>query len=104
MGKRAFGGIMEGLQAALAHARGDQSQVARVYHIPSVDVKAVREKTGLSQREFSATFRIPLSTLRKWEQHEREPTGPARVLLHVIDRKPKVVLKVAREVSPKKAA
>jgi putative transcriptional regulator len=103
MGKRAFEGIMAGLRAALAHARGDQSQIGRVHHVDPVDVKTVREKTGLSQREFSAVFRIPLSTLRKWEQHEREPTGPARVLPHVIDRKPKVVLKVAREVTPKAA-
>ncbi len=103
MAKKAFDRIMEGLQDALAYAKGDASRVGRVYHVYPVDVKAVREKTGLSQREFSATFRIPLSTLRKWEQHEREPTGPARVLLHVIDRKPKIVLKVAREVTPKAA-
>lgn len=97
MGKRAFDGIMEGLRDALAHAKGDASRIGRVYHVHPIDVKAVREKTGLSQREFSAVFRVPLSTLRKWERHEREPTGPARVLLHVIDRNPKVLLKVARE-------
>jgi putative transcriptional regulator len=101
--KKAFDRIMEGLQDALAYAKGDASRVGRVHHVYPVDVKTVREKTGLSQREFSATFRIPLSTLRKWEQREREPTGPARVLLHVIDRKPKIVLKVAREVTPKAA-
>jgi DNA-binding transcriptional regulator YiaG len=37
-------------------------------------------------------------TLTKWEQGINSPTGPARLLLRVIDQHPKVVRKVAKGV------
>ena len=30
-------------------------------------------KTGMTQKEFAASFGVPLSTLRKWEQGEASP-------------------------------
>lgn len=38
-----------------------------------IDIKELRNKTGMSQREFAAQYGIPLSTLRKWEQGEAKP-------------------------------
>jgi putative transcriptional regulator len=98
MTKRAFDGIMAGLKDALADARGAPGRVARVHRVAKVDVRAIRAKTGMTQSEFSRTFRISLPTLAKWEQGQRTPTGTARLLLHMIDREPKSVLKVARAV------
>lgn len=98
MTKRAFEGIMAGLRDALGDSRGERGRVTRVHLIAKVDVKAIRAKTGMSQTEFSRTFRIPMPTLSKWEQGQRSPTGTARLLLHMIDREPRSVLKVARAV------
>ncbi len=39
----------------------------------AITLKELREKTGLSQKEFAARFEIPLSTYRKWEQGESKP-------------------------------
>ena len=36
---------------------------------------------------------VPVMTLRNWEQGRRRPTGPALVLLHMIQRDPMIVLK-----------
>lgn len=36
-------------------------------------VKELRAKTKKSQREFANTYKIPLSTLKKWEQNESKP-------------------------------
>lgn len=36
-------------------------------------VKELRDSTGLTQKEFSDMYDIPLSTLRKWEQGEASP-------------------------------
>ena len=36
-------------------------------------IKELRESCNMTQREFSEYFRIPLSTLRKWEQGESNP-------------------------------
>jgi putative transcriptional regulator len=49
-------------------------------------VKALRERTGLTQREFAAAFHLPLTTLRDWEQRRSVPDAPARALLLAIER------------------
>jgi putative transcriptional regulator len=35
--------------------------------------------------------RVSVATLRNWEQGHRSPTGPARVLLALLDRNPRIV-------------
>lgn len=92
MAKKAFDRIKDGLADALAYAEGDKTRgKARRVEVPVVDVRAARRKLGLSQDKFAETFRINPSTLRKWEQGTRQPRGPARVLLTVIDREPEAV-------------
>lgn len=46
--------------------------------------KHLRWKLGLSQAEFAKRFRIPLGTLRDWEQHRTEPDPAAQAYLKVI--------------------
>ncbi len=48
------------------------------------DIRAVREKSGLTQTQFAATFGIGLGTLQKWERGERRPSGAAKSLLRVM--------------------
>ena len=99
MSKKAFDKIAAGLDDVLADLRGEPGRVTRVhYPTPSIDVKAVRERQGMTQREFAAAYSIPLMTLTKWEQRLSEPTGPTRLLMHVIDRHPTVVRKVAKSL------
>ena len=98
MSKRAFNGIMAGLEDALADIRGEPGHVVKVTTILGVEVKRVRKKTGLSRIEFSRTFGFPAASCREWERREREPDGADLVLLHVIDRHPEMVLKVAKQV------
>ena len=58
-----------------------------------MDVKAIREKVGLTQEQFSARFGISLGTLRHWERGDRQPHGTARLLLTVIRKSPRTVLR-----------
>ncbi len=51
-------------------------------------VKIIRRALGLTQEEFSARYRIPLGTLRDWEQGRSEPDQPARAYLRVIATEP----------------
>jgi putative transcriptional regulator len=46
--------------------------------------KIIRRALGLTQEEFAQTYRIPLDTLRGWEEGVGEPDAPARALLEVI--------------------
>ena len=51
-------------------------------------VRTLRRALGLTQEEFSARYRIPLGTLRDWEQGRCEPDGPSRAYLMVIAHNP----------------
>ena len=65
--------------------------------VPSViDVQAIRKKTGLSQAAFAIRIGVPVATLRNWEQGHRSPTGPARVLLALLERNPRIVEETLR--------
>jgi putative transcriptional regulator len=69
---------------------------SRVFHIdPQNDIVMVRGNLGLSQSKFAAILGISADTLQNWEQGRRRPTGPARVLLKIAARHPKVLLEVA---------
>jgi putative transcriptional regulator len=54
-------------------------------------VKVMRRALGLSQEQFSERYRIPLGTLRDWEQGKAEPDQAAQAYLAVIAREPEVV-------------
>jgi putative transcriptional regulator len=62
---------------------------ARLRRVPQV--KVMRRAMGLTQEEFSGRFRIPLGTLRDWEQGKTEPDQAARAYLTVIARDPEAV-------------
>ena len=88
---KAFTEISAGLKDAIAHSKGEKSEA--IEHKPeTINVKAIREKTGMSQQHFCATFGISIGTLRHWEQGLRAPRGPARVLLKIVERNPKAVI------------
>jgi putative transcriptional regulator len=86
-----FNDLMKGLGEAVAHARGEKVPGLRVHVPKKVNVAAIRRKTGLSQDLFSARIGVSASTLRNWEQGRREPEGPARVLLALVAKNPRIV-------------
>ncbi len=53
--------------------------------------KTLRRALGLTQEEFAARFRIPIGTLRDWEQGRAEPDQAARAYLTVIASAPETV-------------
>jgi len=89
--------VTEELIASMEEAVGivtGEIAPARVHHpatVPDVDVRAARQRLGMTQPAFAAQFGVALPTLRKWEQGKRRPEGPARVLLRVIEREPEAV-------------
>lgn len=90
---KVFAGIKRGLRQAVRHRQGKRVGGLRLHVPPEVDVKAVREQTGLTQEQFAATFAISLGALRHWERGDRKPRGTALVLLNVIAREPQAVLR-----------
>lgn len=91
MDENLFNELLASVQEAGSILR-DEQQPSRSFYIDGIDVKKIREKLNLSQREFSQMMSISVRTLQNWEQGHREPTGPARVLLLVAEQHPEVVL------------
>ena len=73
-------------------ARRGRSDATYRVHVPAeVDVKAIRQKLGMSQAAFAASFGFALDAVQNWEQGRRRPEGAARAFLKVIDREPDAV-------------
>ena len=53
--------------------------------------KMIRRALELTQEEFAARYRIPLGTLRDWEQGRAEPDQPTQAYLTLIARDPERV-------------
>ena len=56
-----------------------------------VDLKALRQRLGLSQAAFARRYGFAVGSIRNWEQGCRQPKGPTRLLLRVIEREPEAV-------------
>lgn len=89
---QAFQNIKQGLDEAIAHARGNKDGV-KLHQAQAVDVSQLRERLGLTQEQFAARFGFSVATLRHWERGDRSPNGAALVLLNVIDRNPRAVMR-----------
>jgi putative transcriptional regulator len=60
---------------------------------PVIPPQVLRKHLGMSQAEFARALRIPLATLRNWEQGRVVPDPAARSLLTIVARNPKAALK-----------
>ena len=89
--KTQFEQMMNGLNDVEAFLAGEQEGFKA--HVPQeVDVKAIRNRLGMTQARFSNTFGFSLDAIKHWEGGRRIPEAPARTLLTVIDRNPAAVL------------
>jgi putative transcriptional regulator len=89
--KTQFEQMMDGLNDVEAFLAGKQEGFKA--HVPQdVDVKAIRNRLGMTQAKFSDTFGFSLDAIKHWEGGRRTPEAPARTLLTVIDKNPAAVL------------
>jgi putative transcriptional regulator len=92
MSKQGFDKIKAGLEDAIAIVRGEADPATYRVHVPDqIDVRAIRKKLGMSQRQFAASFGFGLDAVQNWEQGRRCPQGAARAFLKVIEREPDAV-------------
>jgi putative transcriptional regulator len=89
----AYKSLSKGLKEAIEYSKGNDKG-AREFRPKHIDVKKLRERIGMSQPKFAASFGISLGTLRHWERGDRYPQGPALVLLNLLSKDPNTVLEV----------
>ena len=91
-----FDRLVSSMQEMDEIARGERAP-AREFHVTPVEVRAIRKATGLSQAQFAKVMHVAVGTLKNWEQGHRDPTGPAKALLHVIRKDPHHVIAALKE-------
>lgn len=64
--------------------------------IPDTDLKALRKKFGLTQKEFAEKYYIEIETLKSWEQGKRSPTDVVKLLLFLIEKMSKEIEKTLK--------
>lgn len=91
--------IKRGLKEAIAYSDGKANKKAYRVHVPEkIDVKAIRAGLDMTQENFAGQFGFSVNTLRHWEQGSRQPEGPTRAYLLVIEREPKAVQKALHAI------
>jgi putative transcriptional regulator len=69
-------------------------QLSRMRRVSELPLSyRVRRQLRLSQTEFAARFRIPVGTIRDWDQGRTQPDAAATALLKAIARYPDEVAK-----------
>jgi putative transcriptional regulator len=71
----------------------DQDKTDLANFTPVIPPQVLRKQLGMTQDEFARALRIPLSTLRNWEQGRVLPDPAARSLLTIVAKNPKIALK-----------
>jgi putative transcriptional regulator len=71
----------------------DQEEPDLAGFAPIVPPQLLRRQLGMTQAQFARALRIPLSTLRNWEQGRVLPDPAARSLLTIVAKNPKAALR-----------
>lgn len=62
--------------------------------VPIVSPATIRARVGLSQDRFAKALRVPLATLRNWEQGRTPPDPAAQSLLALVADDPERAFRV----------
>lgn len=84
--------LIQSANEALEIAKGEADpKTYRVREPREIDVRALRQRLGMSQVAFAGRFGFAVSAVRDWEYGRRRPDRSARVLLMVIEHNPEAV-------------
>lgn len=93
MNNETFVELLTSIQEGAEILRGRKTP-SRSFEVNAQDIKTIRERLGLSQRQFAALMGVSVDTLQNWEQNRRKPRGAARTLLLIAARHPEAMLDV----------
>jgi len=98
MSEEAFGELTESLNQALAHARGERSDLrttvlpAPPHPMSREEIVELRAGLNYSQSVFARVLNVSVKTVQAWEQGVRVPSDAALKLLAIAKRRPEVLL------------
>jgi putative transcriptional regulator len=86
--------IAEELEQSVREMLAGQGTVVAVSPVVSA-----RMKSGLSQARFAALLGVSVRTLQEWEQGRRQPSGAAKTLIAIAQKRPEVLNELADQDS-----
>lgn len=93
MKEKLFAELLGAANDALEHAQGKRS--LRTTVLPNApesmtadDIRAIRETLQASQAVLAHYLNVSTKLVQAWEAGSRTPTGPALVLLRIVERQP----------------
>ena len=90
MKKSDFDKLVESLREGADILRGAKAP-SRRFVVEKQEVRQIRESLSVSQGDFASLMGVSVDTVQNWEQGRRTPTGPARVLLTIVQHKPGIL-------------
>jgi len=96
MKAKMFDELLGSIREGGAILRG-RKKASRRFVFEAAGVRAIRERTSLSQSEFADLIGVSVKTIQNWEQDRRRPTGPAAALLRIIAQAPKLAVEAIHQ-------
>lgn len=96
MGKKGSGNeLIKAMEEAVDYMRGNEKgSVTHKIKVPdNINVPKIRKSMNLTPTQFANEFGISYKTVQHWERGDRRPTGPARILLAILEKEPNIVNK-----------
>jgi len=96
MSKKSMGSeLIQAMGEAIQYMRGeDKGSITHKIEVPdNIDVPKIRKRMKLTPTEFANKYGFNYKTVQHWEKGDRRPTGPARILLAILEREPGIVNK-----------
>lgn len=87
MDGKLFSDLMSSAEQAVKIERGEiEAENITVFETP--DVKKIREKLGITRKQFAEDLGLPEELVKSWEQKKRNPVGLEREALEAIEENP----------------
>ncbi|HRE42251.1 MAG TPA: helix-turn-helix domain-containing protein [Ignavibacteria bacterium] len=61
----------------------------------ALDVKKLRIKLSLTQRNLAETLGVSVKTVESWESNNNIPSGPAQRFLYLLNKKPELIKEIS---------
>lgn len=65
--------------------------LGHIHTFREIDVRAIREATGLKQQDFAVAVGVSYDLVKSWETKRRQPTGASRKLLLLLQGNPLII-------------
>ncbi len=92
MSSTLFEDLKTGLQEAIDYEKGIGKAKSKILMIAPVkkysneEIKAIRNKSGMTQAVFANYMGVSKKTVEAWELGRTHPTGPAYRLINILDQ------------------